>query len=201
MITNIALLAWFFMNLFDLFTLSFAEFVSLGSSSNAASEVGERNASLSVNNSLEISLGSFNVKSSKSSDNFEGVLEVNSKVGSWGLHSYFSTATRNYYKHIDNILAIFASKQLLNLAFCSIFSLLLIWMTASICTFGLNSWLTRVNSLSHLCLVYLIIFFLYLGIFCELKIPLALLLVFFFHSHTSLLIIFRLPYLPPTDLW
>ena len=65
-----------------IFTLSFAEFVSLGSSSNAASEVGERNASLSVNNSLEVSLGSFDVKSSKSSDNFEGVLEVNSKVGS-----------------------------------------------------------------------------------------------------------------------
>jgi len=65
-----------------LITLSFAEFVGLRSSSNATGEVSERNASLSVDNGLKISLSSFDVKSSEGSDDFEGVLEVNSKVGS-----------------------------------------------------------------------------------------------------------------------
>jgi len=68
-------------------TLSLSEFVSLRSSSDATSEMGEGNTSLSVDNSLKISLGIFKVHSLDCSDNFEGILEVNSEISCRGLNS------------------------------------------------------------------------------------------------------------------
>lgn len=75
------------MKIYNLFTLSLSEFVSLRSSSDATSEMGEGNTSLSVDNSLKISLGIFKVHSLDCSDNFEGILEVNSEISCRGLNS------------------------------------------------------------------------------------------------------------------
>lgn len=70
-----------------MFTLSSAEFLSLGGSADAAGEVHERNASLSVKDSLEVSLGIFEVSTLDSADDFVGVLEVHSEFRSGGLDS------------------------------------------------------------------------------------------------------------------
>ena len=121
------------MKIYNLFTLSLSEFVSLRSSSDATSEMGEGNASLSVDNSLKISLGTFKVHSLDGSDNFEGILEVNSEISCRGLNSYRHNKTSKFHACLHH--------SYLNYG-CIEHSLL---------TLSLDGRLARVNSFSHLC--------------------------------------------------
>jgi len=85
--------------------------VSLRSSSDATSEMGEGNTSLSVDNSLKISLSILKVHSLDCSDNFEGILEVNSEISCRGLNSCDQKKIKMSKKRIRLIFILKHSKS------------------------------------------------------------------------------------------
>jgi hypothetical protein len=68
------------------FTLGLAEFVCLRSSADTACELLEGNATLSVEDSLEISLRILKIHSLEHAHNLVRILEVNTQIGCRCLH-------------------------------------------------------------------------------------------------------------------